>query len=120
MNKFFIITHSMILLHPDVKWFAIGFSVSVSFLVGNNFSWCIWCGSLQFFSIRNNTFIVLTLDSMRYNHPVFPNLSFGASGPSVIASLEMPCILCPVKTKERTQENWNTLVFDWNDALTLH
>jgi hypothetical protein len=57
---------------------------------------------------------------MTYNHPVFPDLSLGASDPSMMASVEMPCILCPVNTKERTHENWNTLIFNWNDVLNLH
>lgn len=64
--------------------------------------------------------MVLTLDSNTYNDPVFPDLSFGASDPSIMASVEMPCILCPVKTRERTQENWNTFIFNWYDALNLH
>ena len=64
--------------------------------------------------------MVLTLDGITYNHPVFPDLSFGASDPSIMASVEMPCILCPVKTRERTQENWNTFIFSWYDALNLH
>ncbi len=66
----------------------------------------IWPDFFSIFSIRNNPSTVLTLERMTYSHPLTPDLSLGARQARIMESVVSPCVLCPVKTKDRTHGNW--------------